>query len=139
MSFSALRLTSRRAFAAARAAPARATATPFRNTAFRGYSTAPEAGKSSGGSSALWWGLGIATLAGAGGYVYYSDSDVAKEAGTAAKSGAQIAKAAVNFVPTKEDYQKVYNRIAEHLDAEYEGRHLVKMRVGWGPDPKYDY
>lgn len=46
-----------------------------------------------------------------------------KEAASAAKGAQRSAKVAANFVPTKEDYQKVYNRIAEHLDAEgYDGK-----------------
>lgn len=40
-------------------------------------------------------------------YVYTSSSDTAKEAGSAARSGAQAVKVAANFVPTKADYQKV--------------------------------
>lgn len=90
----------------------------------RGYSTA---GQSSGGSNtALWVGLGVIG-AGAGGYYFYSKdltvAEAGKEAASVGKSGVQSVKAATGFTPTKEDYQKVYNKIAEKLDAdEYDGK-----------------
>lgn len=102
MSFlAALRAPARRA---AFAGAPRASVRTSTRTAFRKYSTAPE-GKSS--NTLLYAGLGGVVLAGTGYYIYASSSDTAKEAGTAVKSAAQSAKAAVNFVPSKEDYQKV--------------------------------
>lgn len=88
----------------------------------RTYSSAPEAAKSNTG---LWVGLGAAAAA-AGGYYFYSSgltpNEAGKEAATAAKQGVAIAKAQAGFKPTKEDYQKVYNRIADALEAEgYDG------------------
>ena len=58
-------------------------------------------------NTALFAGLGLAAVGGIAFYVYTSQSDTAREAGTALKSGAQAAKVAANFVPTKDDYQKV--------------------------------
>jgi len=79
----------------------------------RTYSTGPAAG---GSNTALWIGLGAAAAAAGGGYYFYSQnyspSEVGKEAASLGKQGAQIAKAQAGFKPTKEDYQKVYNRIA---------------------------
>lgn len=102
MSFlAALRAPARRA---AFANAPRASVRTSTRTAFRKYSTAPE-GKSS--NTLLYATLGGVVLAGAGYYVYSSSSDAAKEAGTAVKGAAQAVKVATNFVPTKEDYQKV--------------------------------
>lgn len=86
----------------------------------RPFSTAPEA-KS---NTTLYLGIAAAVLAGGGYWAYTSSSDTAREVGTVAKSATQAAKAATNFVPSKADYQKVYNRIAETLDeaGEYDGK-----------------
>jgi cytochrome c peroxidase len=90
--------------------------------AVRKYSTTtpPPSGKS---NTALYVGLGLVVVAGAGYYVYASSDPTAREAATAVKSGVQSAKAIANFVPSKEDYQKVYNRISKLLDdaGEYDG------------------
>ena len=96
---SSLRSSSR--LTARSAAPNRASA--FRNSGFRKYST--ETPKSSS-NALLWAGLGTAALGGVAWYLYSSD-DAVKGAETALKSGVQSAKVAANFVPTKEDYQKV--------------------------------
>lgn len=101
MSFAALRASARRA--AAFSAPSSRSAQAFRTSAFRKYST--EAPKKSS-NTALLAGLGIAAVGGIALYVY-SSSDTANEAGSALKSGAQSGKVAANFVPTKDDYQKV--------------------------------
>ena len=101
MSFAALRASARRATASA----ARAPRVGMRNTAVRRYATESAPGPKS--NAALLGALGVAALAGGAFWVYTSNSDKAKEAGTAVKSGAQAAKAAANYVPTKEDYQKV--------------------------------
>ena len=102
MSLAALRASTRRVNLAAPAG--RLPRTAARNPAFRKYSTEPPKKSSNG---ALIAGLGVAALGGAAFWVYSSSSDSAKEAGTLFKSGAQAAKVAANFVPTKEDYQKV--------------------------------
>ena len=96
---SSLRSSSR--LAARSAVPNRVSA--FRNPGFRKYST--EAPKSSS-NTLLWVGLGAAAVGGVAWYIY-SFEDVAKGAETALKSGVQSGKVAANFVPTKEDYQKV--------------------------------
>jgi cytochrome c peroxidase len=75
----------------------------FRSSGFRKYST--EAPKSSS-YTLLWASIGAAAVGGVAWYIYSSD-DAAKGAETALKSGVQSVKVAANFVPTKEDYQKV--------------------------------
>ncbi len=88
-------------------APVNAARAPraFRNPAFRRYSSEAAPKQS---NTALFAGLAALTAAGGiGYYVYASESNTAKEAGTAIKSGVQSAKAATKLVPTKEDYQKV--------------------------------
>lgn len=96
----------------------RASAQP----AARKYSTAPAGGSGSG----LWIGLGVVVAAGGGYYVYskgLTPAEAGKEAATAGKTGVAIAKAQAGFKPAKEDYQKVYNRIAEIMEAEgYDGK-----------------
>ncbi|EMD37695.1 class I heme peroxidase [Gelatoporia subvermispora B] len=142
MSFSVLRTSFRRA--AVPPAAAR-TSKAFRSPAFRKYSTEvpkPEgAGKS---NAALFAGLGLAVVGGVGFWIYSSDSNKAKEAGTAVRSGVQSAKAAANFTPTKEDYQKVYDRIVEILDeasdADYDDGSYgpVVLRLAWHASGTYD-
>ena len=115
MSFAALRLSLRKT---AVPAPSRAArAARIRAPAVRKYSTEtplpPPSPKAS--NTTLYAGLGAAALGGVAFWVYTSSSDSAKAAGTALKSGAQAAKVAANFVPTKEDYIKV--RIALHMIA----------------------
>jgi len=61
---------------------------------------------------------------------------------TAAKSGAQAAKVKVNFVPTKDDYIKVYNRITELLEdaGDYDDGSYgpVLLRLAWHASGTYD-
>jgi len=106
-------------------------------------SAAPEGASAPKSGSNLPLLLGVGALV-AGGGVYWllnSDSDAAKTAASGAKGAAQVAKVAANFVPTKEDYEKVrgrpvtlspvaywlfviqvYQKIASTLDAEdYDG------------------
>ena len=75
----------------------------FRNSGFRKYST--EAPKKSS-NTLLWVALATAVAGGASWY-FLRPEDAVKGVGTALKSGAQSAKVAANFVPTKGDYQKV--------------------------------
>ncbi|KZT43589.1 heme peroxidase [Sistotremastrum suecicum HHB10207 ss-3] len=104
----------------------------------RPFSTAPEA-KS---NTTLYLGIAAAVLAGGGYWAYTSSSDTAREVGTVAKSATQAAKAATNFVPSKADYQKVYNRIAETLDeaGEYDDGSYgpVLVRLAWHSSGTYD-
>ena len=99
-------------------------------TAARRYSTAPTSGGSGAG---LWLGLGAAAAAGGGYYLYSKNltpAEAGKQAATVGKGGVQVAKAAAGFTPSKEDYQKVYNRIADALEAEgYDGKCLTFERV----------
>jgi len=112
----------------------------FRSSGFRKYST--ETPKSSS-NTLLWTGIGVAAVGGVAWYIYGSD-DAVKSAGTALKSGTQSAKVAANFVPTKADYQKVYNKIAEILDdasdAGYDDGSYgpVLLRLAWHASGTYD-
>jgi len=104
----------------------------------RGYAT-----ESGGSSNTLLWVVGAAAVAG-GGYWYYSSGSVGtmkKEADSAAKSATQAVKAATNFAPTKDDYQKVYNSIAEILDDnDYDDGSYgpVLVRLAWHSSGTYD-
>ncbi|EGO00213.1 hypothetical protein SERLA73DRAFT_180679 [Serpula lacrymans var. lacrymans S7.3] len=134
MSFSALRAPVRRtAFSAS------FRRSELRSSSFRKFSTPPPAAKS---NAALYAGLGVAAFGGIAFYLYTSSSDTSKEAATALKSGAQAAKVAANFTPTKEDYQKVYNRIAEIIDeaGEYDDGSFgpVILRLAWHASGTYD-
>ncbi|OSX65959.1 hypothetical protein POSPLADRAFT_1043507 [Postia placenta MAD-698-R-SB12] len=137
MSFAAFRASLRKApFSPPRAA--RVVRTP--SGAFRRYST--EVPKKS--NTALFAGLGAAAVGGIAIYVYASDSNSAKEAGTAVKSGVQVAKSAAHFTPTKDDYQKVYNKIAdimeEAADKNYDDGSYgpVLVRLAWHASGTYD-
>ncbi|TFY73415.1 hypothetical protein EWM64_g10597 [Hericium alpestre] len=128
----AARLSARRtAPSAARSGLAR---TALR-ASYRRYSTqpGPEATKSNSSNTALFAGLGAAAVGGIA-YYFYTSSD-------SVKSGVQAAKVAVNFVPSKEDYQKVYNRIADHFDADdYDDGSFapVLFRLAWHSSGTYD-
>jgi len=71
----------------------------------RNFSTPPPAPGAKSSNTALYLGLGVAAAGGLAYYFYNTESG--KEAGTAIRSGAQAAKVAANFVPTKDDYTKV--------------------------------
>lgn len=122
-------------------------------SSFRKYSTESTPTPQQKSNTALYAALGSVAVAGLG-YFIYASSDTAKEAGTAAKSAGQAIKVAANFVPTKEDYQKVislihmmvskklkinqvYNEIANILEenGEYDGEgrdlKLILILIGW--------
>ncbi len=110
MSLAALRSSFRRTpFPAAVRTQAGANRGILRNSAHfrRRFSTEPPPVEPKKSNTALCAGLGLAAVGGVAVYVYTSQSDTAREAATALKSGAQVAKVAANFAPTKEDYQKV--------------------------------
>ncbi|KAI0721159.1 heme peroxidase [Fomitopsis betulina] len=123
---------------------ARTTRT-LRTTGLRRYTTEvpkPEAPKS---NTVLYAGIGAAAAAGGiAFYIYTSNSDTAKAAGTLAKSGVQAVKVAANFVPAKEDYEKVYKRIAEILDEASDKGYddgsygPVLVRLAWHSSGTYD-
>ncbi|EEH07385.1 cytochrome c peroxidase [Histoplasma capsulatum G186AR] len=99
----------------------------FRGGSRRGYSSGPEAGKSSTG---YYLGLG-AVLAGGAGAFYYWNNDGLKA----------VAKPA-SFTPTKDDYQKVYDEIAKLLvekDDYDDGSYgPVLVRLAWHASGTYD-
>jgi cytochrome c peroxidase len=136
MSFAAFRASLRR-----QALSASFKRAELRTSSFRKYSTeAPPAAKSNTG---LYVGLGAVVLGGGVAYYLYdSSSDTAKATSTALKSAAQSAKVATNFVPTKADYQKVYNRIAEVIDdaGDYDNGSFgpVVLRLAWHASGTYD-
>lgn len=72
----------------------------LRASSRRGYSS--EAGPEKSSSNGFYWGLGAVVVGGAGAFYYLNDGAFAET-----KSGP--------FVPTKEDYQKVYDEIARLL------------------------
>ncbi|KAF7796657.1 hypothetical protein EIP86_007840 [Pleurotus ostreatoroseus] len=147
MSLAAVRLALRRPAAPrfVQAAP-RARAVP-RAPAFRRYnssqSTPPPPAPEPKKSSSLPIFIAVALAAGAGGWWYLS-TDSGKEAGTAVRSSVQAGKVAANFVPTKEDYIKVYNKIAEVLDEagdkDYDDGSYgpVVLRLAWHSSGTYD-
>lgn len=78
----------------------------FQSSSRRGYadSAAP---KSS--NAALYWGLGVAAVGGAGAFYYFNNGgDTHLKAGSAGETRGV-------FTPKKEDYQNVYNAIAKAL------------------------
>lgn len=81
-------------------------ASPFRASYNNGrkYSTAPPPPEAKSSGSTLWLGLGAAGAAGVAWYFFTESGE------NAVKSGVQQAKVAANFVPTKEDYEKVCRR-----------------------------
>lgn len=136
MSFAAIRAPLRR-----QALSASFKRPQLRTSSFRKYSTeAPPTAKSNTG---LYVGLGAVILGGGVAYYLYdSSSETAKVTSSALKSAAQSAKVATNFVPTKEDYQKVYNRIAEVIDDadDYDNGSFgpVVVRLAWHASGTYD-
>lgn len=92
----------------------------FRQQGRRFYSSEPE--KKS--SSTLLY-LGAAAAAGGLGIWYFT-------------SGASVSSK--NFVPTQADYQKVYNDIADRLEADYDDGSYgpVLLRLAWHCSGTYD-
>ncbi|KAK2735773.1 heme peroxidase [Myotisia sp. PD_48] len=105
------------------------TSQTFRASSRRGYSTGQENAQSSTG---IYWALGAVAVA-AGGTYYYLNED--------SLSGA-LAKSKGPFVPTKVDYQKVYDDIAKLLieKDEYDDGSYgpVLVRLAWHASGTYD-
>jgi len=139
MSFSVFRTSLR----SAAANPLRRGALPraqFRASFNRKFSTPPPPPEAKSSNTILYVGLGVAAAGGLAYYFYNTESG--KEAGTAVRSGVQAAKVAANFVPTKQDYQKVYNKIVKIIDdaGDYDDGSYgpVLLRLAWHASGTYD-
>jgi cytochrome c peroxidase len=104
----------------------------FRFQSRRGYASG--AGQAGGSSKTLYWLFGLGAAAGVGGYTFSQYGDVLKQ--NSAGEGPKI------FTPTKEDYQKVYNYIAELLvekDDYDDGSYgPVLVRLAWHCSGTFD-
>nr|GAT58905.1 predicted protein [Mycena chlorophos] len=129
MSLSAFRASVRRSALRAAAAPRASTTALIRpRIAFRKYSTEPVSAPKS--NTGLIAGVAAAVLLGGGAYFLLSGDDSAP--------GAVKAK----FVPTQDDYQKVYNAIADLMDeaGDYDDGSYgpVILRLAWHASGTYD-
>ncbi|MCJ1319184.1 heme peroxidase [Xylographa vitiligo] len=99
----------------------------------RGYASGSNVKTSAMG---LYWGIGAAALAGAGGYFFYNNGGV-----TNLREGSAGETRGI-FTPTKEDYQNVYNEIARRLDErdDYDDGSFgpVLVRLAWHCSGTYD-
>lgn len=116
------------------------TRAAFRSNFNRTYSTPPPSQGAKSSSTGIYIGLGAIASIGVAYYFYVTPGG--KEAITAAKSGVQAAKVKANFVPTKEDYIKVYNRVADCLEenGDYDDGSYgpVILRLAWHASGTYD-
>ncbi|CAE6448450.1 unnamed protein product [Rhizoctonia solani] len=110
----------------------------------RAYATeGASGGASSGGTSwfALLAAAGFGAGAGAlGASTLGGDGSSLREAGTAAKGAARSGQVAAGLSRSRADYQKVYNRIAQVLDADYDDGSYgpVFVRLAWHSSGTYD-
>jgi cytochrome c peroxidase len=102
----------------------------FRQQSRRGYSSEPTKSSSSG----LYLGIG-AVLAGGAGFYFYSQGNGSLLAGSAGETTGV-------FTPKFEDYQKVYNEIAQLLEEkdEYDDGSYgpVLVRLAWHASGTFD-
>ena len=128
-----------RAFARASAQPIRASARTSRPTLAQSFQQSSRRGYASGAgasssSKGLWFGAAAVAAAGAGGYFYLSDDYNILKGSSGETQGI--------FKPTKEDYQKVYNAIAERLveEDDYDDGSYgpVLVRLAWHASGTYD-
>lgn len=107
---------------------------PLRHGARRGYSSGPGGGTESKGSKPIFIGLAAAAVAAGGaGYYMYANGQLGPMSGKLARP--------TLFTPTRDDYQKVYNDIAEILeDNDYDDGSYgpVILRLGWHASGTYD-
>lgn len=96
---------------AAHARPSTKFVSSFKQAPRRGY--ASEASPSGGSGKSIIIGLALAAVGGAGYYLYANDL-ILSLTGAAGKSSA---KPPGPFQPGKDDYQKVYNDVAELLES----------------------
>lgn len=131
-------------FAVRRAAAASvraASARPALRSAAPGKRWNSTSAPKSSSSTGLWVGVALAAAAGGGYWVYTSNSDEARTLKTTAKEGAQVTKSLAGFVPSQEDYQKVYNKIASILETDSydDGSYApVLVRLAWHSSGTYD-
>lgn len=115
--------------AAARTYPTTCFASPIRqNGARRGYSSSTPP-SSSGGRSKLAIPLGLGLL-GVGGLLYYAETTSGLISGAlGSPRGGRFPGG--TFTPTKEDFQKVYNDIADLLESndEYDNGSYGPVRI----------
>jgi len=90
--------------------------------------------------------LGLVGAAAAGGAYYYfgatsTPSEAVKEIGTKADSARAVAENKLGLKKSKDEYQKVYNRIAETLEKDdYDDGSLIPvlLRLAWHSSGTYD-
>ncbi|KAJ3814778.1 heme peroxidase [Lentinula lateritia] len=103
----------------------------------RKFSTPPPEAPAPKSNTTLYVGIGAVVAAAGAAFYSFSDSGT-----NAVKSGVQVAKVKTNFVPTKEDYQKVYNKIAGIFDdaGDYDdGSYApIILRLAWHSSGTYD-
>lgn len=111
-------------------------------TSFRHFSTPQGRPTPPKPNLALFAALGVAAFSGVGYFLYISNSDTGSWNAASALTSGQAVKAKASFTPTREDYQKVYNRIAKLLDeaGEYDDGSYgpVILRLAWHSSGTYD-